>query len=1852
MQLSAAHKNAALLTTEMKYGVNVPVANMCPTPGELFSFGDSQPSVDEVDLFIQTKQGISKLIVQSLSHQGIAIDSSMGDIHSIWASHADTIRKCDPKVLLVSGNNGMFDADDEDFILNELSPTDPKVGQIERLVKIALKADDQLIHRIADLSEEVHAKNPDLNSKVKFIVDHEWGTQDKAAEIANSVLTAAGRGDYNRLLQPSSFSVESEHDAQRYLDISRQRSDTHALWDRQEEQRASDKLSLADKNSRIRKVRDESDAAMQRELKNAKPSQRDEIRSKYREKLNKAIEMINENTSPKILVDIFSLDHFIVLSKDNYGMLMLDVLANERAETYMNVTKLQAITGLAKDFLDLQQASWAETKQILRKNFLQFKETYKFTPNSAQISKWAQISTRAAMYRTALPELVAHVTQKLNGGEDESILNKFCREGYYSRNEKWMVVCDVTVILFAKRTRYKYSENDHYITAYPDLIRAITRSLSKCIDIFPENIRLQNCLIQMIKPSWLTMTSHNLLRSDSENRHVRAEWHASSMYMKALLHTEACLKAIVCVDKDMHYCLSKWVVKDDDFIDMIPSKKRKPISEEGNPLDHFQKECNASLEDVIVFCGAIINSELDHWYHTSFEGLGKAHHIIRPVLVSCTLLMLKDLRPRQVTRMDDLLTDSVHDAKISIRRCDESMRRIVSARHITKEYTDSLNDLIRLATEVNNALQKLNDKNMPKSEMLSWVLGEITNNTSNPNLLMRLAELTSKFDRTNLNTFRTKFYTMPERSDIKDPEYYRARESAVVLALGRIVTPFFANIHDEQGALSFITKRPVDLVEMWNHAPYAQMLRRVQLMFNIGEANSLSQDRRIDLESDWKGIVESLASATKFPQEMRRLNNATWMTIVQAFASSSWLSQGRKADHPTMDDSDGWRRSLYQKRVSFVQSALSLVQQARAKFLEKHPDTQKMQDCPGTLAGYWRRAAVSEHLSDIGTSVEAQDMFPDVARHIAADSLKHSERPGTLHEWRSRKARVFGDAVLDPTDDAFLAFGAAVAGKNASLHDWTAEYDFSTHVLQMSRHHKAEPLDANLNSHIFKALTADKSRNKKEHDLWKVYINDVFPGAKARDPRVALWHDLWDHILLKKGNFERELKRLRPFEIVPYYIMLGQFVHRHNTFDPKDESDNLAYLIRPAEILADSLFLSFAECFVNGSKCAYPNSQRSFLEFLPPYMSHRMTLNQRKVNSTDTRPLGSDPIMNISGCVRELSDRATIGVLSQLYAHECNRRFLKDKKDRCENVCNAFKDENTEHVTRCIALMMAKHWSSLFSYDPPNHPQAKKGILKFDETAMHTYCRRVTCDRFKRAAVWAKTHRPTRMHKMIDAAIPIFSSACAKVIKNEIAPARVMTLASRMQVDVKLMEELKNDEIEKAKKRNRHESLEFLLEVRFIVDACIPAHVLDGGDLPTPKSLSLKYSAPYDSSYDRDVSTIANGVVLQGCYAGSEVSKDAFNLYPELHNVLESFVSSGKTHEYVLLRQFLHTADRSFSKTDITDLDAVRTSAQQKLDAATDFAMGLQVARNEYDTEMDSNFRLTDNDLLDAMFNEAIDVRGSSGLKSAWYNSWKSKTAPVLFGRLEDVHSITMTPAQWLDKDPKENLSALANSNGITWKRGGDVRKRDLASGTSSLVWDKAITQFIDEVDQDISSGYFAKYQGAHQAHVDKDAELQLQQSLADSANARLAELAKKLATPNKELGDKNAELAALQDDKGEIKAGSVDAAAAVQSAIDALTPEISTLTKEQGDVTKNRDAAEKKVASLTAEIATLDIGTLKTEFDAKNVALATIFQLVRNEGLIYQDKFSYETANSSADAWKRVVATYKAVTTPTLDKP
>ena len=213
--VTSVHKHAALMATQVRQGVTVPVSNMCPTPGALMSFGlDSEVSTARAQkhIYTRTLKLLSKSIVKLLGEKGIAADANIGDIDSLWAREEAHVLEADADVLVPPSSIGIFDPGDYHFVVETCNADTISPENLKRLRELAELTLGRITDHVASISAACHSEK---GRRVNYILDPDWAQQQNHEKIRLAAVTAAGHGSDATYGQPSVMDPISEHTAER-----------------------------------------------------------------------------------------------------------------------------------------------------------------------------------------------------------------------------------------------------------------------------------------------------------------------------------------------------------------------------------------------------------------------------------------------------------------------------------------------------------------------------------------------------------------------------------------------------------------------------------------------------------------------------------------------------------------------------------------------------------------------------------------------------------------------------------------------------------------------------------------------------------------------------------------------------------------------------------------------------------------------------------------------------------------------------------------------------------------------------------------------------------------------------------------------------------------------------------------------------------------------------------------------------------------------------------------------------------------------------------------------------------------------------------------------------------------------------------------------------------------------------------------------------------------------------------------------------------------------------------------------------------------------------------------------------
>ena len=1029
------HKNAALMSTQVRAGPNVPIANLCPVPGALMSFGISPPGESSIarsqkHIYTNTLKLLSKSVVKILAEKGIAADANMGNIDDFWAHSESQLLNCDVDVLVPSSSIGIFDPADYRFICETCNANNITPGNLRKLREKA----ETMLKRIAEHVAEISAACHTEDGRFNYILDPEWADKQQHDKIKMAAVTAAGHGSGTDPLftQPSVMEPLSEHHT----------------------------------------------AVLQSALED-KARQRFKMAGATEKHWDQKTEMLRKSWDPKnkrfsrVVSDPVSVLYLCAFDAASGGFKLDGVMANFRAQCFKEVLSIPLFEQtMLNHFNFLESANKDSTRQWLRDSLLRSKDSEGKCFDD--VEDWYYAVDRASAYQAHMPDLYKWAKAEWNlGAHHSKLLKKFTKGEHYDEGMEWVVICDMYILMIAKKVRYTWSSmNDVIITRAP-VVAAITKHVMNAIDNWPETQKFLRCVLQHIRPSFLTMPSHNMLKMLSGRAEVRAraEWQNSGAYMKYIEHTHAALTAIDCLNAETHNCFVAYNMKVEDLLGMIPSTKNSiPKNDRDNGIiDHhltsLQLQYKKGFQEAMSFAYHCENDDLSNWYHKNLEGLGKVHHVLRPILVNALLLILDDLTQQSTTHreLDDQYFSpdgpfrSLTAYTSNVASCNAELERIVASKRISSKYVV---DFISIVEDAHNIVHIINEakrepgndylnKNQiqwPDTKVIAIVLGRLQRYATPEQKVLDALRDMGQVANDIYDDYRDLFHTY--NHEMKDMmAFYSARDNAVMILLARCLIPFLANLpHDAVASSNLpVAKLQNDL---WDTGPHQRLVQRLQMILDYGQqVHGISKEDAELYMTDHRSLIESMMQqnfASTMPEHITTLNTKAFVTIVQTLYCAGIHSNGAHSIAAYREErTRGFTpEQMESKQAYFRSQAIGIVGTLQSEFIKRRECNTgdcDPNDCGAIAAGYWRQYCCSKAIQDLGENVPMTDGIRDrvksVIEALVSDTMPRRNRSGFIGRWKKQQHTLGGNMVIDDENTGFGKTAFATETRRQSLED-------------------------------------------------------------------------------------------------------------------------------------------------------------------------------------------------------------------------------------------------------------------------------------------------------------------------------------------------------------------------------------------------------------------------------------------------------------------------------------------------------------------------------------------------------------------------------------------------------------------------------------------------------------------------------------------------------------------------------------------------------------------------------------------------------------------------------------------------
>lgn len=1203
------HKNAALMSTQVRAGPNVPIANLCPVPGNLMSFGIDPPSAkshessiarSQKHIYTNTLKLLSKSVVKILAEKGIAADANMGNIDDFWAHSESQLLNCDVDILVPSSSIGIFDPADYRFICETCNANNITPGNLRKLREKAETMLTKITKHVAEISAACHTED----GKFNYILDPKWATDQQHDKIKMAAVTAAGHGSGTDPLftQPSVMEPLSEHQT----------------------------------------------AVLQSALED-KARQRFRMAGATEKHWDQKTEMLLKSWDPKnkrfsrVVSDPVSVLYLCAFDAASGGFKLDGVMANFRAQCFKEVLSIPLFEQtMLNHFNYLESANKDQTRQWLRDSLLRSKDSEGKCFDD--VEDWYYAVDRASAYQAHMPDLYKWAKAEWHlQAHHSKLLKKFTKGEHYDEGMEWVVICDMYILMIAKKVRYTWSSmNDVIITRAP-VVAAITKHVMNAIDNWPETQKFLRCVLQHIRPSFLTMPSHNMLKMLSGRAEVRAraEWQNSGAYMKYIEHTHAALTAIDCLNAETHNCFVAYNMKVEDFLCMIPSTQNSiPKNDRDNGIiDHhltsLQLQYKKGFQEAMSFAYHCEKNDLSNWYHKNLEGLGKVHHVLRPILVNALLLILDDLTQQSTTHreLDDQYFSSDGPFRSltaytsNVASCNAELERIVASKRISSKYVvdfisivEDAHNIVHIINEAKHAAGDNNlDKNQiqwPDTKVIGIVLSRLQRYATPEEKVLDALRDMGQVANDIYNDYRDLFHTY--NHEMKDVmAFYSARDNAVMILLARCLIPFLANLpHDAVASSNLPVARLQN--DLWDTGPHQRLVQRLQMILDYGQkVHGISKEDAELYMTDHRSLIESMMQqnfASTMPEHITTLNTKAFVTIVQTLYCAGIHSNGAHSIAAYREErTRGFTpEQMESKQAYFRSQAIGIVGTLQSEFIKRrecNTGNCDPNDCGAIAAGYWRQYCCSKAIQDLGENVPMTDGIRDrvksVIEALVSDTMPRRNRSGFIGRWKKQQHTLGGNMVIDDENTGFgktrrdkTAFGQPQKTRQ-SLEDRVKvlfaimkDKEFLA-IMSARRWRLAEQMySIGLPKELPKEELSEKTlsdmvtliRRPKENETYKT-ICKALEGCTLH-PNDSIQFENWKSVWSSIENFGKALFSLSYVSAAYFLNFIDGFIQSNNAAFAQI-TNNCNYVVQNPTLIQEDLALGLIThtCTI-GYKCA------------------------------------------------------------------------------------------------------------------------------------------------------------------------------------------------------------------------------------------------------------------------------------------------------------------------------------------------------------------------------------------------------------------------------------------------------------------------------------------------------------------------------------------------------------------------------------------------------------------------------------------------------------------------------------------
>ena len=1309
---SSVHRDAALMATQVRKGATAPIANMCPVPGAIMSFGlDGEVATARAQkhIYTRTLKLLSKSIVKLLAEKGIAADANIGDIDALWSREESHVMEADADVLVPSSSLGIFDPEDYEFVVETCNANTISPSNLKRLRELAEVTLSRITEHVASISAACHT---DKHRMVNYVLDPDWAQKQNHEKLRLAAVTASGHGADAMYGQPSVMDPLGEYTAERL-----QRTIGKKLAQRLQDAGKTQKHWDAKTKTLL------DDAGM-------------------------------------VVSDLPTICFTTVFDGGTGGFRIDNVMCNFRATCFREVLAIPVFqTAISKDFVTFGDCDRKTAHTRLKQSCLSSKDKDGACFEDAE--DWYHAVDRASKYETHLPELYKMVKSiwRIRQPEDK-VLKKFTEGDYYDENMEWVVICDMYVLMISKKVRFMYKDLNNVIISHPVIIAAITKHVMNAIDAWPETQKFMRCVMQHIRPSFLTMPSHNLLKmvANRDAVRARAEWQNSGTYMKYIEHTHASLTAIDCLNSETHECFFSYNMNINKFLELIPTRKAliPPRDTADGMIDHrltsLQRECKASFEDAMSFAWQCQdgNGHLKDWYHPSLKGLGMVHHVLRPILVSALRLVIDDLAVQAAASPpieDALESNKLHTYASHVSSCNSELEKIVASRRVSSAYVVAFVKIVDCAHMVRQFIldktQTCHEKiNWPITDLISLILNNLPDVSNDNTKVLKLLETFSDIVPSIYDSYKQCF-TPYQKPTSDKMAVFSARDNAVILLLSRCMIPFLANLPRDAVAQS---KLPIAYLQsdLWETGPHQCSLKHLQCILNYREqVHGIPKEDVDHYIADHRSLMQAMADqnfANTMPDHIVDLNTKAFVTIFQTLYCAGTHTNGPHSIAPYREKRTSGFSPEYMesKQTYFRGQAFSYVGSLQAEVLKRREcngSNCDPNDCGAIAAGYWRQHCCTKSVQEAGINTEVSrdswDMMQSVIKSITSETFPTRQRSGVVNNWKKQQRTLGSDIVM--TDDGVhmspvpaFSFG----GDNAALATKRLQELYFFHAAVTST--QFTTVCTKIDMLTYKELSApeiqlmctaelDVGRTNKSYNDWlqkwqngkaRASIKRAIGNAQHKELQTSYqkWNSAWACV----DNFMTQCHHM-PFAVsFMVFSTIHEFIELHKSFD--NAGDLMADDVPGACLVLDHL----VKCWIDLAERLYRNYYQfgqETIRTLPHTLDSRVTdvlplFVTNTMSHIDNKQIYPYPLSHSApnnACT--IQTEGVLGMAQNKTKQQQNAQFVKlavavveekckDQRELIESVfvymlCYMFTCLNTQ------LTVLETEWDAMPAFPPP-----------------------------------------------------------------------------------------------------------------------------------------------------------------------------------------------------------------------------------------------------------------------------------------------------------------------------------------------------------------------------------------------------------------------------------------------------------------------------------------------------------------------------------------------------------------------